>query len=349
MNLLNWDKFEKIDDVNPCLLPDRTSVFFDSVSNEIVNWESKDVFNPAAIVKDGKVYMAYRAEDTVGRFSGTSRIGLAHSEDGRIFTKMSEPVLYPDNDNNFEYEKEGGCEDPRIVEAEDGTYVMTYTAYNGQLARLCVATSEDLINWTKQGSAFSRYSKQYEDCWSKSGSIVTRLVDGKMIATKINGYYWMYFGEGHIFAAKSNDLINWEIIMDFDWRGFGEKSPKYLASPRENKFDSDLIESGPPAVLTDNGIVFIYNSRNKEGNGGDPLLPGGAYTVGILVMDKDSPTDVIYRSTECIMKPDKDYEINGQVGNVCFVEGLVHFNGEWLLYYGTADSKIAVARCDGMR
>jgi predicted GH43/DUF377 family glycosyl hydrolase len=43
------------------------------------------------------------------------------------------------------------------------------------------------------------------------------------------------------------------------------------------------------------------------------------------------------------MKPEKKYEITGQVNQVCFLEGMVPFNGKWFLYYGTADSKIAVA------
>jgi predicted GH43/DUF377 family glycosyl hydrolase len=41
--------------------------------------------------------------------------------------------------------------------------------------------------------------------------------------------------------------------------------------------------------------------------------------------------------------PDQPFEITGQVNNVCFVEGLAFFKDKWLLYYGTADSKIAVA------
>jgi predicted GH43/DUF377 family glycosyl hydrolase len=48
----------------------------------------------------------------------------------------------------------------------------------------------------------------------------------------------------------------------------------------------------------------------------------------------------------CFIKPDKPYEITGQVNRVCFVEGLVHFNNKWLLYYGTADSKIAMCQCE---
>lgn len=46
------------------------------------------------------------------------------------------------------------------------------------------------------------------------------------------------------------------------------------------------------------------------------------------------------------IKTDKDYEKIGEVNNVCFVEGLVYFKNKWFLYYGTADSKIAVAVFD---
>ena len=46
------------------------------------------------------------------------------------------------------------------------------------------------------------------------------------------------------------------------------------------------------------------------------------------------------------MIPDKKYEIEDQIDLVCFLEGLVHFKGTYFLYYGTADSKIAVAIWD---
>jgi predicted GH43/DUF377 family glycosyl hydrolase len=43
------------------------------------------------------------------------------------------------------------------------------------------------------------------------------------------------------------------------------------------------------------------------------------------------------------MKPDRYYETIGQVNQVCFIEGLVKLRGKWFMYYGTADSRIAVA------
>ncbi|WP_265200337.1 hypothetical protein [Aureitalea sp. L0-47] len=40
------------------------------------------------------------------------------------------------------------------------------------------------------------------------------------------------------------------------------------------------------------------------------------------------------------------FEKVGEVNEVCFVEGLVNYKGKYFLYYGTADSKIAVAVYD---
>jgi beta-1,2-mannosidase len=100
--------FTKIDSVNPCLVPLASSVFNCPVRNAEVGWESKDVFNPAAVVHEGKVYLLYRAQDRIGKPEGTSRIGLAWSDDGLRFTRSPAPVLYPDNDFMKQYEWEGG-------------------------------------------------------------------------------------------------------------------------------------------------------------------------------------------------------------------------------------------------
>jgi hypothetical protein len=84
----------------------------------MVRWQDSYVFNPAAIVRNGKVYLLYRGEDTIGRFGGTSRIGIAESDDGVHFKKNPLPVLFPENDDILEFEKEGGCEDPIMYGSE---------------------------------------------------------------------------------------------------------------------------------------------------------------------------------------------------------------------------------------
>jgi len=332
MNDLSWTlgPFIREDQANPCLTPSSAATFDCPVRKTAVAWEAKDVFNPAAVVRDGKVYLLYRAEDSVGRHAGTSRIGLAESSDGRTFVRRPEPVLYPDDDYMNVYEWEGGCEDPRIVEDEAGRYFLTYTAYDGRLARLAVATSSDLVHWEKRGLVFGRTSSgRYADMWSKSGAIICRRAGDRLIAARINGAYWMYWGDTRIYLAQSDDLINWDIVHQTDL----PSQMRPVFGPRTGRFDSNLVEPGPPALLTDAGILFIYNSRN------DP----GTYAPGQVLLDSCDPSAVLRRVTSPFMQPERHYEITGQIGNVCFLEGLVHFNGEWLVYYGTADSQIALA------
>jgi len=340
--------FVKQDAANPCLLPSKQR-FVDPVRKSSVGWEEKDVFNPAAVVRNGKIYLLYRAQDSIGKPAGTSRIGLAYSSDGLHFTKLKAPVLYPDNDAYKKYEWEGGCEDPRIVEDDNGTYYMTYTAYDGITARLFIATSKDLIHWTKHGSVFKNADGgKYINYWSKSGSIICTAKGDKLAATKIKGKYWMYWGESNIYMATSDNLIDWTPIPETDpsKKSFDSlrnyEAFKILFSPRKKKFDSELVEPGPPAMITKDGIRFIYNSKNSP-DYGDKTLPDGVYAAGQILLDKNDPARVIDRCNQNFFKPGKPYEITGQVNNVCFLEGLVPFKGKWFLYYGTADSKIAVA------
>ncbi len=347
----NWTfgPFVKSTEINPILLPDSTSTFRCPIRNTMVKWEEKDVFNPAAIVRNDTVFLLYRSEDKTGKYAGTSRIGLAYSTDGLHFAKHPVPVFYPDNDSLKKYEWEGGCEDPRIVEDNKGTYYMTYTAYDGSTARLFIATSKNLVEWVKHGSVFAKAENgKYIDYWSKSGSIVAKRVGNKIMATKINGKYWMYWGESNIYLATSPNLIDWTPIPETDpakkqfdsLRNY--EAFKIAFGPRKGKFDSQLVEPGPPALLTDNGIVFIYNSRNSPGFG-DANLPAGTYSAGQILADRNDPFNIIDRSENNFFSPDKPYEITGQVNNVCFLEGLVYFKNKWFLYYGTADEQIAVA------
>lgn len=344
--------FEKVDSVNPVLGPDAALEFTCPVRKERVRWAEKDVFNPAAVVRNDTLFLLFRAEDKVGRFAGTSRIGLAWSTDGLRFTAYPEPVLYPQEDAFKKWEWEGGCEDPRVVQDAKGTYYMTYTAYDGDKARLLVASSPDLRRWTKHGPAFARaYGGRYVDFWSKSGAIVSRYRNGNIVAAPINGKYWMYWGDQNIWAATSDDLIHWTPVLDtaqrlseMEARGIAAQAPelKVAFAPRRGKFDSDLVEPGPPALLTSKGIVLIYNSKNHP-QLGDSSLPAATYAAGQVLLDAHNPTRVLDRLPQDFIRPDRPYEITGQVNQVCFVEGLARYLGRWHLYYGTADSKIAVA------
>lgn len=333
--------FEKPREVNPIIMPNPASRFHSPMSDSSVAWEEYAAFNPAAVVMDGKVYVLYRAEDTSGEMKighHTSRIGLAESSDGLHFTRRTTPVLYPDVDQQARYEWTGGVEDPRIVEAEDGTYVLTYTQWNRDIPRLAVATSRDLVKWEKHGPALATFGNgKYRNMESKSGAILSRVEGSRVIATKVNGKYWMYFNVPDILIATSDNLRDWAPLEDGDGR------PVKVLSPRPGYFDSWLVEAGPPALVTPHGILVMYNAGNSA-EVGDPSLPERIYTGGQALFDANNPMKLLARSDEPFIRPTEDYERTGQyVEGTTFVEGLVPFNGRWFLYYGTADSRVGVA------
>ena len=345
--LPNWalGGFVRPEKANPIITPNPSNQFDCPMQDKKIGWEESDVFNPAATVKDGKIYVLYRAEDNSATGIGkrTSRIGLAESEDGIHMKRRKTPVMYPDKDNMKEYEWAGGCEDPRVTMTEDGLYVMAYTSWNRKVARLCIATSRDLIKWEKHGPAFAKaYNGRFKDLFCKSGSMVTTIKNGKQVLTKIRGKYFMYWGEHAVYAATSDDLVNWTPILD-------EKNElATVIKPRPQYFDSALTECGPPAILTDKGIVLLYNGKNQTNdNKRDKRFTAGAYCAGQILTDPKNPMKLLQRLDMPFFRPMAPFEKSGQyVDGTVFIEGLVFFKDKWYLYYGCADSQVGVAIYD---
>lgn len=330
--------------VNPIISPNATSRFFDPMRQKEVGWESNDTFNPAAALKDGKIYVLYRAEDKSGIGIGqrTSRIGLAESTDGIKMKRSVSPVLFPGDDEQKEFEWFGGCEDPRVAVTADGTYLMLYTQWNNKVPRLGSATSKDLKVWKKHGPIFQdAYQGKFFNIASKSASILTSVVNGKLVITKHQGKYWMYWGEHHVYGATSTNLVDWEPVVD-------EKGElKKLFSPRKGYFDSQLTECGPPAVLTSKGIVLMYNGKNLPCKNGDENYTTNAYCAGQALFNKDNPSQLISRLDKPFLVPTEAFEKSGQYpAGTVFIEGLVYKQSKWYLYYGCADSRVAVAIYD---
>jgi predicted GH43/DUF377 family glycosyl hydrolase len=280
------------------------------LSPQGTTWESAGTFNPAAVLHNGKIALLYRAQDA----AGTSRLGYAESTDGLHFTRRPDPVLSPQAD----YEKDGGVEDPRLQNFGD-TFYLTYTGYNKKDAQLCLATSLDLIRWDRKGVIVPAYKGNWNKGWTKSGAIVRE---------KINGKYWMYWlGTGadktdQMGLSYSTDLIHW-----------AEATTKPVLPRRAGMFDSRVVEPGPPPILTEQGIVLIYNGAD------DNLV----YRTGVAVFDRNDPRKLLYRSETPIFAPEKEWEKVGQVPNVIFVEGMVPQRDRWLFYYGGADKCVGVA------
>ncbi len=326
---------------NPVITPLTESLFTDPMSKSPVHWEALHTFNPAAIVRAGKIVVLYRAEDDSGQLvigGHTSRLGLAESADGIHFVRRPTPVFFPADDSQKSREWPGGVEDPRVVESEDGTYVLTYTQWNRVTYSIGIATSKDLVNWEKHGPAFlTAKNGKYADLKYKSGGMVTTMSGGRLKAVKIHGKYWMYWGEGELHLATSPDLIHWTPVEDAS----GE--PLVVLKRRAGHFDSGFPEVGPPPILTTRGIVVLYNGKNDP-DSGDPALGANAYAAGQALFRADDPSKLLARDDSPTLKPELPYEKTGQyVAGTTFAEGLVFFQNEWLLYYGCADSMVGVA------
>jgi beta-1,2-mannosidase len=275
-------------------------------------FDSAGTFNPAVIRRGSEIVMLYRAQDA----EGTSRIGYATSKDGIHFVPWPRPVLRPE----APYEANGGVEDPRVVRIKD-TFYMTYTGYNRVDAQLCMARSDDLLHWKRMGVIIPANKGRWNVHWTKSGAILDQ---------KIAGHYWMYFmgdaagenGANQTGVAYSDDLKHWTEPLDHP-----------VLPHRAGAFDSRVVEPGPPPVLTERGILLIYNGAD------DKLV----YRTGWALFDRADPSRVLARSDKPVFEPQKHWERVGQVPNVVFVEGMIRDQTRWLLYYGAADKYVGVA------
>ncbi len=296
-----------------------------------LSWKSKAVFNPAAVAKDGKIYVIYRAQDQTGAglWNGNSSLGLAVTTDGVHFEHPlrdahgdERPLLRPTDAIELH-----GIEDPRIADLSADRisthgnkfrYHMTYTAFDGKMARLAQAVSNDLIHWLKLGAIFKDKDVLKNPVvpgspWTKSGAVVPG---------KINGSYLMYFGEGRIRLARSKDGVHWKYPS--------ETAP--IFTTRDQYFDQGLVEPGASFVDAE-GIHLTYH--------GD--APPWGYQLGEIVFDLQAPTKILRRSSQPFLRPEQSYETNGQVGQVIFAPAVVFFKGSVYLYYGAADSAIGLA------
>ncbi len=285
-------------------------------------WAELALFNPTAIQFGKKTVLLFRAQDA----QRTSRIGYAESTDGLHFTVRPEPVLSPE----AAYERNGGVEDPRVVEI-NGLFYLTYTAFDTHSAQLCLATSHDLIHWDRKGVILPAYRGTWNTQWTKSGAIIPQQIGGK---------WWMYYlgtrtdtdgkARDYMGIAKSQDLLHW-----------ADASPEPVLPRRPTAFDSRVMEPGPTPIVTDAGILLLYN-------GADEKL---VYGPGWALFDRQNPTRLVARSETSFLAPKFDWEKSGTVPNVIFLEGAIEKKVtadavELTGYYGAADKYIGVARID---
>lgn len=268
-------------------------------------WEARAVFNAAALNVGGRVHILYRA---VGN-DGVSRLGYASSSDGyHIEARLPSPVFEPATSI-----EEFGCEDPRLT-LLSRQCIMAYTALRDnisnahQIALTSIAT-DDFID--------KRWS--WGERWTPFPGV--RNKDATILPRKIHGRYILFHRiDPDICIAHSNDLKHWSDI-------------KAIAAPRLGKWDCLKVGAAGPPIEISEGWLLIYHGVNFE----------RVYRLGVLLLDKDDPERVLYRSEEPILEPSTDCERFGRVPNVVFSCGAILMDHQILVYYGGADTVVCVA------
>jgi predicted GH43/DUF377 family glycosyl hydrolase len=225
-----------------------------------------------------------------------SSIGHAVSRNGEDFERDETPLLQA---------KDGAysMEDPRITRVDD-TFYLTHTFYDGLNVTLQLATSQDLKTWQQHGEMMPDWDFQKAHGflvdwdpaqveaekdptarrkWSKAGGIFPEKIEGK---------FWMLFGDRNIWLANSSDGIRWEPVQE-----------PFLTPRGEPFFDSEHVEMGPPPLRTDEGWLVLYHGVNKEIE----------YKIGCALLDLKDPTKILHRAEQPIFQPSEPYELSGIV------------------------------------
>ena len=273
------------------------------------NWESRLVFNAAAISVNKQVHLIYRAMGN----DHISRLGYAVSSDGyHIDERLPYPIFEPSSDKESE-----GCEDPRLTLIDDRLH-MAYTAF-GNYARQKVfqiaQTSISIEDFLEKKWHWEERSLIFPGIRNKNGLI---------FPIKINGEYIMFHRlDPDVCIARSDNLKNWHSL-------------KFVMGPRQKSWDSWKIGTTGPPIELNEGWLFIYHGVDYE----------KTYRLGVALLDKQNPEEIIYRRDEPILNPEKDHERFGDVPNVVYSCGHVTIDNQILVYYGGADSVLCVATYD---
>lgn len=278
-------------------------------------FESRDVFNAAAVDLEGTVYILYRAMDS----ANTSTIGLACSRDGiHIDERLEAPVYVPRAE--FEQKKgsptgNSGCEDPRVSVIGDTLY-MTYTAYDGVHAPAGALTTISIKDFLAR-----RF-----DAWTMPVLLTPDAVDDKDLALLpkvVDGNYLLYH--------RVNSLICADLLPELR---DGKRVSRCIEvmGPRYGMWDGEKIgTAGPPIPVGDKWLMIYHGvSRHKT------------YRLGAALLDSDGTT-LLARTADAIFEPQEPYELEGEIANVVFSCGSVVRGDTLYLYYGGADRVIGVA------
>jgi predicted GH43/DUF377 family glycosyl hydrolase len=321
------------------------------VKNENHAWENKVTFNPACVlVQDpagtlaiaaalrvddamrdrllkerALVVLLYRAQGKKQDWHDHTRsvLGLAVCSPGmEVLVRLDEPVMVPD-----EWYDNLGVEDPRITRIGD-QYHMVYTGYssgsNRNRVRICVASSDDLLHWTKHGPLNGAFNALD----NKNGMLFEPEGDGRLLML-----HRPMEGENPMMVhwAEGDDVLG-------EWKTRGVLMP-WIPNPQ---FKDVWVGGGaPPLLVPDGRYLILYHIGNRDADG------RREYDLGLALCDPGRPEPIV-RRVEPLLRPATGAETIGDadlgVNNVVFVCGAYSWQGDLYFPYAGADSCVLGAR-----
>jgi beta-1,2-mannobiose phosphorylase / 1,2-beta-oligomannan phosphorylase len=310
-------------------------------------FENEGVLNPAAIRVGDKVHLFYRAVSK-GNYSS---IGFCLLDSPlTIESRMDIPLVFP----QAEYESHG-VEDPRITKIDDLFY-LTYTAYDGVNAMGALAISTDLQHFDKQGIIVPQvvFGEFYRLATSqkKLNEKYTRFNDRDRLFSKPDKNVLLWDKNLVFFPRRINDKLHFlhrirpdiqivavqelsELTTDF-WAHYFLHFQDNIVLTSKYKHEVSYIGGGCPPIETEQGWLLIYH-------GVCDTPKGYIYSACAALLDLENPQKEIARLPFPLFKPEQDWELKGEVNNVCFPTGAVVFDDTLYIYYGAADERIACA------
>ena len=317
------------------------------IQKTTLGFENEGVLNPAVISGEDCIHLFYRAVSK-GNYSS---IGYCKLKSPLLVQERNEtPVLFPQND----YESHG-VEDPRIVKIED-LYYLTYTAYDGVNALGALAVSKDMLHWDKMGiivpqmtydefshlagskaalnEKYLRYNKlggisenQVKKVliWDKNVIFFPRKINNKLC--------FLHRVRPDIQIVAINNLQ--ELSIEFWQHYFLHLDNSIVLCP---KYDHEVsyIGGGCPPIETEQGWLLIYHGVHDT-------VKGYVYSACAALLDLQDPQKEIARLPYPLFTPEYEWELKGEVNNVCFPTGTALTGDTLYIYYGAADEQIACA------
>jgi predicted GH43/DUF377 family glycosyl hydrolase len=270
----------------------------------------RDLMSPYVwLGSDGLFHLMVRAVPRAGETGDTGAIWHAISHDGLAFVADPTPAITPGPDA----EDVGGCEDPTVVEREDGSYVVYYTGVDATRSHgeMLYAVGPSMDRLAKQGVAMASSPSE--------GNVKEATLD----CTKAGR--WRMFYE---YAAGGASLVGLAVGPDDAGPWDHQEQP---FAPRPELWDRWHLSTGPLLTFDKDMPVMFYNGATEDAR----------WRIGWIAFDAEY-TQVIDRCIEPLIAPPPMQD--RLATDIAFAASVViHDQAPWL-YYSRADASLYRAR-----